>query len=231
LIAGKNEKNLFEGAIDLTHELANGMPVYPGDPVPSFKRTKTVAHDGVNLSDLNLGSHTGTHFDAPRHFFEDGVPVDKIPVKDFISDALVLDLSFKRMGDGISSEDLRKAISSTGSELKAGDSVILYTGCSDLWGKDPAVNSNFTYLSGEGAKYLVSKKVKAVGIDFLSIEQFHSKTHETHKELLGNGVYIVESLNRELKKILGKRVLFMFFPLKFENGDGAPCRALAVPLS
>ncbi len=233
---GHKEKKIvyaydFESAVDLTQELENDMPVYPGDPIPVFKRTKTISKNGVNLSDLNLGSHTGTHIDAPRHFFEEGTPLDKIPVSDFIGEAIVLDLSFKTVGEGISPEDLERALAKTSSSnLKVGDIVLCFTGCSRLWGR-PEVNSNFTYLTAEGAKLLVSKMVRAVGIDFLSIEKFGSKTHDTHKELLGHGVFIVESLSKELERFLNQRILFMCFPIKFKDGDGAPCRAVAVPIS
>ncbi|MGI0090933.1 MAG: cyclase family protein [Nitrososphaerales archaeon] len=220
------DSKYFSKVVDLTHGLANGMPSYPGDPEPSFKRVSTIEKEGVNVSNLNLGSHTGTHMDAPRHFLKDGTPIDKIPLSKFAGEAIVLDLSFKLVGSGITAQDIEKALK--GNKIEEDDIVVFYTGCSDLWG-DPKVNSNFTFLTNEGAKYLVSKKVRAVGIDFLSIEQFHSKTHETHKELLSHGVYIIESLSKELKQFIGQRVLFMAFPIKFEGGDGAPCRAMAVP--
>ena len=113
-------------------------------------------------------------------------------------------------------------------ELKEGDILLLYTGCSQLWGNSE-INSDFTYLSGEAAEYLVSKRIRAVGIDFLSIEEFHSQDHKTHKTLLSNGIFIIESLNKELKRFVGQRILFMSFPMKFKGGDGAPCRAVAVP--
>ena len=216
----------FSKAVDVTHELTNGMPSYPGDPVPSFRRTSTIEKDGVNVSRLELGSHTGTHMDAPCHFVTGGISIDEIPVTQLIGEAIVGDFSFKERGSGITTDDLRKVLEAN--NLAAGDILLCYTGCSDLWG-DPKVNSDFTYLSGEGAEYLVSKKIRAVGIDFLSIEEFHSKDHMTHKTLLSNGIFIVESLSKELKRFVGQRILFLTLPIKFKGGDGAPCRALAIP--
>ena len=218
----------FDLAVDLTQELANGMPIYPGDPAPSFRRVSTIRANGVNLSRLELGSHTGTHVDAPIHFVEGGTPVDRIAVSEFIGEALVLDLSFKPRGSGITSADFEKALSTAG-ELSRGDMLIAYTGCSDLWG-DPKVNSNYTYLDPDGAEYLVSKKIRAFGIDFLSVEKFGSNTHAAHKALLSSGIFIVESLSSKVKDFLGRRILFVCLPIKFEGGDGAPCRAIAVPL-
>jgi arylformamidase len=218
---------LFERAVDLTQELANGMPVYPGDPVPRFDRAKTIPRDGVNISQMTLGSHTGTHVDAPLHFVPTGKPIDKIPVTDLIGEAIVGDFSFKPIGSGVTVDDLEKVLGKIG--LRAGDIVLCYTGSSEHWG-DESVSRNFTYLTGDGAKYLVSKKVRAVGIDFLSIEKFHSSNHETHKELLEHGIYIIESLSKELKQFLGQRILFEALPIKFHDGDGAPCRAVGVPI-
>ena len=217
----------YDHAVDLTQDLANNMPVYPGDPVPTFHRTATIAANGVNLSQLDLGSHTGTHVDAPRHFVERGTTLDRIPVSDFIGEAVVLDLSFKPEGSGITALDLKKTLALV--DYRPGDAILCYTGCSAKWG-DPKVNSNFTYLTPRAAEYIVSKKARAFGIDFLSVEKFHSKTHATHKELLSHGIYIVESLNRKLRDFAGERILFIALPIKFKDGDGAPCRALAVPI-
>jgi arylformamidase len=227
-ITNNSRVYLFEKAVDFTQELSNDMPVYPGDPSPSFERVKTIEQNGVNISRLQLGSHTGTHVDAPLHFVPGGTPIDKIPITKLIGEAVVGDFSFKPIGSGITREDLEKVLK--GTDFQEKDIVLCFTGCSERWG-DQSVNSNFTYLTGDGAKYLVSKNVRAVGIDFLSIEKFHSATHETHKELLQHGVFIIESLNKELKRFLGQRILFIAFPLKFQNGDGAPCRAAGVPVS
>lgn len=218
---------MFDKAIDLTHELKNGMPIYPGDPSPSFEPAATLKKDGVNLTRMVLGSHTGTHMDAPKHFVEGGESIDSIPVTQLVGEALVLDFSSKPFGSGITSEELRQKLEGVARE---GDIILCYTGCSAKWG-DPSVNSNYTYLTPEGARYLVSIKARAFGIDFLSVEKFHAKSPDTHKQLLSHGVFIIESLSKELAQFLGKRILFISLPIKLSSGDGAPCRALAVPIS
>lgn len=218
----------FERAVDLSHDLENGMTIYPGDPIPSFKRAKTIPDNGVTISELNVGSHTGTHVEGPLHFLEGGKSIDQFSVKDFIGEAVVGDFSFKAVGDGITEEDLVHVFNKL--EIHEGDIVVCYTGCSEHWGDD-SVTQNFTYLTPEGAKYLTSKKVRGVGIDFLSIEKIHSETHATHKELLGHGLFIIESLSSELRHFLGQRILLMAAPIKFKDGDAAPCRAIGVPIS
>jgi kynurenine formamidase len=218
---------VFEEAVDLTQELSNGMPIYPGNPKPSFKSYATLARDGVNLTSLSLGSHTGTHTGAPRHFIRDGMAVDQIPPKKLIGEAYVSDISSKPTGSGITSLDLKSKLEGS---IRPDDIVVCYTGCSEHWG-DERMNSNYTYLTKGAAEYLVSKKVRAVGIDFLSVEKFKAPAPVAHRTLLGNGIFIIESLSSAVKQFLGKRVLLICLPIKLSGGDGAPSRVIAVPIA
>jgi len=219
-------KYMFEKAVDLTHELHNGMPIYPGDPAPSFVSYATLEKSGVNLTKLTLGSHTGTHIDAPRHFIPDGIGVDQISPNKLVGEAYVADMSSKPIGSGITGQDLRRTLEA---KVAEDDIVVIYTGCSEHWGDD-SMNSNYTYLTGDAANYLVSKKVRAVGIDFLSVEKFHAPTPIAHKTLLGEGIFIIESLNSATKQFVGKRVLMLCLPIKLQNGDGAPSRIIGIPI-
>jgi len=218
---------IFEKAIDLTQELHNGMPIYPGDPSPSFVSYATLEKDGVNLTKLTLGSHTGTHIDAPRHFIPDGIGVDQLSPTKLVGEAYVCDLSSKPFGSGITGLDLRKNLEGRVAE---DDIVVCYTGCSERWG-DESVGSNYTYLTGNAAEYLVSKRVRAVGIDFLSVEKFRAPDPVAHKTLLGNGIFIIESLSRATKQFVSQRILMICMPIKLQNGDGAPSRIIGVPIS
>ena len=217
---------IFEKAIDLTHELHNGMPIYPGDPSPSFISYTTLEKNGVNLTKLTLGSHTGTHIDAPRHFIPDGIGVDRIPPNKLVGEAYVCDMSSKPIGSGITDLDLHKNLEG---KVAEDDIVVCFTACSEHWG-EKSVSSNYTYLTGNAAEYLVSKKVRAVGIDFLSVEKFRALDPVAHKTLLGNGIFIIESLSRETKQFVGKRILMICMPIKLQNGDGAPSRIIGVPI-
>ena len=217
----------FDKAVDLTHELANGMPVYPGDPMPSFESAATLEKNGVNLTRLTLGSHTGTHTDAPVHFIKGGIGIDEIPPSSLIGEALVVDLSNKPLGSGITDSDLKMVLEG---KILDGVIILFYTGSSDHWG-EPTMNSNYTYLTQDAAEYLVSRKVRAVGIDFLSVEKFKAPEPVVHKTLLGNGIFIIESLSSALKQFAGKRILLINMPIKLQGGDGAPSRSIAVPIS
>ncbi|OLD55014.1 hypothetical protein AUI46_06425 [archaeon 13_1_40CM_2_52_13] len=202
------------------------MPVYPGDPSPSFESYSTLQKDGVNLTKITMGSHTGTHVDAPRHFIRDGIGIDRIPLNKLIGEAYVADLSKKPIGSGITSKDLRRELET---EIASDDIVAIYTGCSEHWG-DKSINRDYTYLTEDAADYLVSKKVRAVGIDFLSVEKFKATEHLVHKTLLGNGIFIVESLSNALNQFVGQRILMICMPIKLRDGDGAPSRVVAVPI-
>ena len=202
------------------------MPIYPGDPSPSFEKYSTIQKDGVNLTRLAMGSHTGTHLDAPRHFISDGIAIDQIRPEKLIGEAYVADLSEKPIGSGITSQDLERDLER---KVVNDDIVIVYTGCSEHWG-DAAVTRGYTYLTGDAADYLVSKKVRAVGIDFLSVERFNAREPVAHKTLLGNGIFIIESLSKALKQFAGKRILIICMPIKLQGGDGAPARVVAVPI-
>lgn len=217
---------LFEKAVDLTHELRNGMKVYPGDPLPSFESYATLEKNGVNLTKLTMGSHTGTHIDAPRHYIANGIGIDQISPSKLIGEAYVVDLSSKPIGSGITAKDLQESI---GKKVARDDIIVVYTGCSDRW-DDNSILQNYTYLTKEAAEYLVSKNVRAFGIDFLSVEKFHASDPVAHKTLLSNGIFIIESLSRDIKQFVGKRVLLICMPIKLLNGDGAPSRVLSVPI-
>jgi arylformamidase len=180
----------------------------------------------VNISTLSVGSHTGTHIDAPKHFIKDGIAIDQILPKNLIGEAYVADLSRVPFGDAIEVEDLEPELDG---KMSADDIVICYTGCSEHWGEE-SFNSDYTYLTRNAAEYLVSKRARGVGIDFLSIERFGSPEPVAHRELLGHGIFIIESLSKATKEFLRKRILLICLPLKLEDGDAAPARVLAVPI-
>ncbi|MDG7007720.1 MAG: cyclase family protein [Nitrososphaerota archaeon] len=212
-------------AVDLSQTIENGMTVYVGDAVPKISALRRLEKDGVNLSIMTLGSHTGTHVDAPVHFIKGGKALDQISVENFIGEAVVLDFSGIRPGCEISASALQKH----SGEVGRGDIVLLYTGLSRRW-EDPRARRTITYLGGEAARWLVRRGVKAVGIDYLSVEKFGAKVPVAHVTLLSHEIPIIESLNKNLSRLVGRRVLFFCLPIKVGGCDGAPARAIAYPL-
>ena len=208
---------------DLTHLITQEMPVYPGDPQPEFKPIATIEKQKVNVTRIVIGSHTGTHVDAQKHFIANGNSIDKEPLDKFMGEAVTLDISNITIGDGITGSDLENY----SKVVKHRDILLLYTGTSDKWTKDDSIRNNFTYLELSAADWIVDHKIKCVGIDTLSMEKYGFKEGLTHKKLLSNGIGIIENLNSNLKKIISMRTFLICMPLPLEGVDGTPARAVA----
>jgi arylformamidase len=203
---------------DISMPIRTGGLVYPGNPEIEVTLQQAVAKGaGANVSFVRFGSHTGTHADAARHFFDDGQSVDQIPLERLIGPAILL--AFDDNTRAIGAADLRQH------ELTEHTRVLLRTRNSVLLSQKEFVR-DYTYLAPDGAQYLVDKGVELVGIDYLSIEQFHSGLHQTHKTLLGKSVVILEGLN--FSAVPAGEYQLICLPLRIEGCDGAPARAVLV---
>jgi kynurenine formamidase len=207
--------------IDLTHTIKPEMPVFPGTVKPSMTPAGTLTRNGFRETLVRFASHTGTHMDAPSHLLRDGSSLDVLPVSQFCGRAVVLDVSGLPEG-GIITADYLKA--QNGSLLSA-DFVLFYTGWEKKWGCEDYFG-NFPVPDVEAARYLVSCGLKGVGTDALSVDTLQDPEVKAHRVLLEGGLVIIENLC--LRKVVGRSDLMFFaLPLKFENADGAPVRAVA----
>jgi arylformamidase len=168
-----------------------------------------------NVSRLVLGTHTGTHVDAPRHFFDDKGGVDALALDLLVGRARVIDLPHR---GGITEAHLAAA------GLREDLRVLLRTPNSALWNSTDGFHNEYTYLTEGGARFLVDQGVKVVGIDYLSIEQFKKPGAPAHRALLGNGVVIIEGLN--LSDAEPGAYEMYCLPLKIKDADGAPARVV-----
>lgn len=200
--------------LDITLPINSKLPVWPGDPGILVEPIARVV-DGAqaNLSRIEMGSHTGTHIDAPFHFELNGITVDKISLDLLMGKVRVLEVP-----------DSKQAIDSTIVESiePVSERVLFKTQNSKRYSSK--FIEDFVALTPNGALALVEKGVKIVGIDYLSIEAYGSKEHETHHILLRNGVIIIEGLY--LKNIEPGDYELIALPLKIEGGDGAPARVI-----
>jgi len=196
----------------------SGGLVYPGNPPIDIALQQSIAAGaGANVSQLSFGSHTGTHVDAPKHFFDDGAGVDALPLDVLMGPVMLVDV-----GDDVTAvgeAHLRRH------ELTGHTRVLIKTRNSSFV-RDREFVRDYTYLAPDGAEYLVSLGVRLVGVDYLSVEQFHSGHHRTHRTLLERGVVIVEGLDLSLPPS-GPYDL-RCLPLKLAGLDGAPARAVLV---
>lgn len=203
---------------DISVPIRSGGLIYPGNPEIEITLQQAVAKGaGANVSFVRFGSHTGTHADAARHFFDDGQAVDKIPLERLIGPALLL--GFSDDVRAVSAEHLRKH------DLKGQKRILLRTRNSALLSRREFAR-DYTYLAPDGAQYLVDNGVELVGIDYLSIEQFHSGHHKTHRTLLERSVVILEGLDLSVP-VPGEYELICL-PLRIEGCDGAPARAVLI---
>ncbi len=200
--------------ISLVIEESMGVWKDKGSKRPKIEVTSTLETGNANESRLHLDAHTGTHADAPFHFLQNGKKIDDIEVDRFLGECIVVDLT-KIKNRGIEKRDLINA------KIRKNDIVILKT--SNKYKK--TFDFYFVYLAESGAKFLVSKNIKGVGINALGIER-NQPEHSTHKALLSKGIIIFEGL--ELSKIKAGRYFFIGMPLKVKGADGAPMRAVLV---
>jgi len=204
---------------DVSVPVRDGGLVYPGNPPIHIELQQAIAKGaGANVSHVDFGSHTGTHVDAPRHFFDDGAGVDQIPLDVLIGQAMVV--GFGDDVRAVTRGDLERF------DLTGVERLLLRTRNSTYLTQDPNFHQDYTYLAPDGAEHLVAQGVKLVGIDYLSIEQFHSGHHRTHLTLLGAGIVIVEGLN--LDGIADGRYELCCLPLRLVGCDGAPARAVLI---
>jgi arylformamidase len=203
---------------DISVPIRTGGLVYPGNPEIEVTLQQAVAKGaGANVSYVRFGSHTGTHADAARHFFDDGQTVDRIPLERLVGPALLL--SFPDDLRAVTAADLREH------DLKGRKRVLLRTRNSALLSQKEFVR-DYTYLAPDGAQYLVDNGVELVGVDYLSIEQFHSGHHKTHRILLERSVVILEGLDLSVPAPGDYQLICL--PLRIEGCDGAPARAVLI---
>lgn len=206
--------------IDISTPVVNRGLVYPGNPAIEITPQQSIAAGAsANVSSVFFGSHTGTHVDAAKHFFDDGETVDQLPLDRLIGRATVLEFAEDVMQIGAQELD--------GQPLEGARRVLLKTRNSALL-EEAEFNRNYTFLAPDGAELLAERGVELVGIDYLSIEQFRSGHHRTHRTLLERRIVIVEGL--QLGGVAPGVYDFICLPLRLAGMDGAPARAVLLEI-
>jgi arylformamidase len=201
--------------IDVTVPFRDKMMCFPGDPpctiTPHWQIKKG---DIVNLSVLCMGSHTGTHIDAPNHFIDQGKTVEELPIEHFIGRAKVFEFLNK---DYIDIQDIDNL------GIVKNDIIIFKTDNSEYM-KIGVFKEDFTYITPEAARFLAEKGILTLGFDFLSIEKFGSKDFGAHYALLGAGVVLIEGM--DLTQISQGQYDMISLPMLIAGGNGSPIRVL-----
>ena len=205
---------------DISLPIHNEMTVWPGDPGVQVGRTLRLEDgDSANVSQIQMGAHTGTHVDAPFHFLPDGPPVDTLPLDVLTGPAVVCHLPDVTAIDSADLEALN---------LPANARRLLFkTRNSDLWARDErAFREDFVALTPDAARWIVARGIRLVGVDYLSVQRFHDEKPTTHVTLLQAGVIVIEGLN--LAAVPPGTYDLFCLPLKLAGADGAPARAILI---
>ena len=203
---------------DVTVAISESVPIYEGDPSAKVDGVKAIRRgDGVNVSALCFGAHTGTHVDAPNHFIEGTRRVDELDVDTLIGPCRVVQLA----------EDVVAVEPEHLPNLAGVERLILKTRNSAFWNTpEDGFRTDFTYLTHPAATLLADAGIKLIGIDYLSIEAPGSEGHPVHITLLEKEIVILEGL--DLREVEPGDYELICLPLKYVGGtgDGAPARTV-----
>lgn len=178
--------------------------VYPGDPIPTKNFIKSIDKgDSYTLSTFSMSSHTGTHVDAPSHFIKDGKTIEEISLNKFVGYCYVFEID----------EPLTKEI------------------VNNIFNKINELNINKILIKGkgiltlEGAKAIEDMNIDLIGTELLSFGNDLDE-EEIHKILLKSNIVLLEGIN--LENINTGKYFLNSAPLKLDELEGAPCRAILI---
>ena len=201
--------------IDISQEIHSGMFVYPGDPQFTSREVLSFARGNVfEVSELTIGSHCGTHIDAPLHMIPGGAPLERLPLEAFYGPCRVLTLPAAVINEKMLAEQ----------NIMEGERILLRT---DPSGENrSAERFNPSVLSVRAAQYLVERRIRLLGIDAPTVENMELCDGEIHRMLMNAGIAIVEGLC--LEKATHTHYTLSAFPLRLKGENGSPCRAVLI---
>ena len=206
---------------DISLPIVSGGLIYPNNPPIEIASVSAMsAGASSNGSRISFGSHTATHVDAQHHMIDGGWTVERIKLETLIGPALVV-----RFPDDVMSITAGHIESLHLEDVKR----ILFATRNSGFNREREFHKDYTYVAPDAAELLVAKGITLVGVDYLSIEQFKSGHHKSHKTLLGADVVIIEGLS--LGAVPPGKYELMCLPLLLPGLDGAPARAVLRELS
>lgn len=211
---------------DLTYPIKQGMPVFPSHWHPAVKVTQLARHSVEKRESrrLVLGTHSGTHVDAPLHFVPGGARIDAFPAELMMGRAGLIDLSPAKPGKEYTLRDIRTALG----RRRVTHRMLLRFGWTHRYGS-LSFYSDAPYPSLEACEWLASRGVRLLGMDTPSVDAHghgwkSGNDAPNHRALLGRGLFLVESMAR-LDQLSGSTVNWLVFPLRIAGADGAPARS------
>lgn len=210
--------------VDLSHPLEDGQLSYPNDPQIHVTPHRTMDLHGVNVSRLTMGTHQGTHLDAPFHFFAQGTTVDKISLERFYGPAHLVDLAPEGALEPKTPLGVEMFQEHAGA-FEPGARVIYRTGWDRVFGR-PEFFTDLPSLTLEAARWIAGTRIALLGMDTPTPSKIAGR--ECHYALLEEGAQIVIVEGLANLDQLPERFTFIGFPLNLKGRDGSPIRAVGV---
>jgi arylformamidase len=205
--------------IDISVPINSSTIVWPGSDLPKIREIKSItACSDSNDTMIEMGSHIGTHVDAPLHFIDKANSVDQLPLDLFMGEAYVVEFSKVKE---ITEKELEEAGIPEGTKR-----LLIKTSNTLLW-KKKTFDKEFVALTSGAAKWLVKRKFKIVGVDYLSVAKFN-ESKEVHRILLSKKMALLEGIN--LSKVRPGSYMLMALPVKILGTEAAPVRAVLLEL-
>jgi kynurenine formamidase len=205
---------------DLSQPVEPGMTIFPGDPQPVVQPAEGVTAPW-RVTDLHLGTHSGTHIDSASHYLPAGKTIDQYPIERFILPGIVLPLADLSEDQSISAESLSGVLKN----FPEGGAILVQTQWDRYWKTDRYLRH--PYLSPGAIKLLIRAHASLVGIDALNVDSTVQSTTHAHRSLMENDILIVENLTHLSEIQPGRIYLFSFLPINLPGLDGSPIRAVA----
>jgi kynurenine formamidase len=220
--------------IDLTRELYEGMPIWPGHQRPftmvnqdhAGSRERFGTEFAFRAHNWLMSEHTGTHTDAIFEYDENGAPLERMPLEYYYGEAVCIDVSHVRHPDFFTPEVLEEAERNSGQEIRRGDTVLLHTGHGDRTWPSKEYIDRYAGLDRDGAVWLAERGVVNIGVDAVAIDQSDDLDFAGHAVCAEYQIVNTENLTN-LAQLVGKRFVYYGLPLLFRNGTGSPIRAVA----
>jgi len=214
--------------IDLTFPIHEGMTTYPvhWHPLVEITQMGRLGLEGRESRKILLGTHTGTHIDAPRHFIAGGATIDQLSLDIFVGDARLVDFSYAKPRQAMHVEDFERQLGDAKPER-----LVMRFDWSDHWGMADYYTDQ-PYITEDVAHWLVGRGLRLLAMDTAQADDPRNgrgaaKDSPVHKILLGAGVIKLEYLTN-LRAIQSRDFQLIALPLKIKDGDGAPARCIAI---
>jgi arylformamidase len=211
--------------IELSHELVPGKEEYTlevetrfvDEMLPGYHRPKDAWYV---LSKVNMGSHVGTHIEAPLHYLKDGVDVAGIALNRVVGEAIVLDFQDKKPGDAITQADMEQR----GSDIRQGDIVFIRTGLSINYRTERSRDR--PYFAVEAIRWLVERNISCLGVDCSGIEKRDEPDQPDHQTLFSHGIPLIEHL-ANLDQLSNRRFFVVAVPWRVHGLEAIPASVVA----